>query len=111
VNSTVAKLILMFSLLLVSMHTSPLAHAALFGHTPLAKGHDCSDHVHQTVDRHDAPQPKALLQNAYAIYYSEDKRISDENVAWGDAPPLFVPFSDDVINSRNMRPPIPPPTA
>jgi hypothetical protein len=100
----------MFSLLLVSMHTSPLAHAGVV-EGPLAQRHDCSDHVHQTADRHEAPQPKALLRSLSAVYCVENKRLSGKEVTWEEAAPLFAAFSDDVMNNREMRPPIPPPTA
>jgi hypothetical protein len=100
----------MFSLLLVSIHTSPLAHAGALGRS-LSQRHDCSDHVHQTADRHDAPQPKALLQNHSAIHYVENIRISKKGIVWEDVTQPFAPFSDEVMNSRAMRPPIPPPTA
>jgi hypothetical protein len=100
----------MFSLLLVSMHTSPMAHAGAMG-GPLAQRHECSDHVHPTGDRHEAPQPKALLSNLSAIHYVVTKRIAGENVAWDDAPTVFMLTSDDAIDSRAMRPPIPPPNA
>jgi hypothetical protein len=110
VKSIVAKFVLMFSLFVVSIHTSPMAHAGAVG-GPLAQRHECSDHVHQTGDRHEAPQQKALLSNLSAIHYVVTKRIAGESVAWDDAPTVFMPSSDDAIQSRAVRPPIPPPTA
>ncbi len=104
------KSALLFSFLLVSLHTSPLAHAGVTG-SPLVQRHECPDHVHQTGDSKGTSQPKALLQNGYAIHFVIKKRLSDEGLAWDDAQPVFVPFSNDVIHSRTMRPPIPPPIA
>jgi hypothetical protein len=110
VKSIVAKLVIVFSVLLVSMHTSPMAHAGVMG-GPLAQRHECSDHVHQTGDRHEAPQPKALLSNRSAIHDAVTKRIAGERVAWDDVSTVFMPSSEDTLVSRAMRPPIPPPTA
>jgi hypothetical protein len=104
-----AQIALMISLLLVSIHTSPLAHASAMARS-LAQQHNCSDHVHQTADRNDAPQPKALLQSLSAIHFVENRRISGRGVVWTDVTPPFAAFSADVMNSRAMRPPIPPPT-
>jgi hypothetical protein len=87
-----------------------MAHAGAVGGS-LAQRHECSDHVHQTGDRHEAPQPKALLSNLSAIHYDVTKRIAGESAVWDDAPTVFMPTSDDSIESRAMRPPIPPPTA
>jgi hypothetical protein len=110
VTRFLAKLAIIFSVLLVSLHTSPMAHAGAMG-GPLAQRHECSDHVHQTGDRHEAPQPKALLSNLSAIHDVVAKRIASERAAWDDAPTVFLPSSEDAIGSRAMRPPIPPPTA
>jgi hypothetical protein len=87
-----------------------MAHAGAVGGL-LAQRHDCSDHVHQTADRHDAPQPKGLLPNLTVIQDVVSKSISVSRVAWDDAQSIFARFSDDLVVSRAMRPPIPPPTA
>jgi hypothetical protein len=87
-----------------------MAHAGAVGGA-FAQRHECSDHIHQTGDRHDAPQPKALLSNRSAIHYAVTKRIAGESVAWDDAPAVFILTSDDALVTRAMRPPTPPPTA
>jgi hypothetical protein len=107
---SVTKLVLIFSLFLVSMHTSPLAHAGFMGNQ-LGQRHDCSDHVHPTGDRHDAPDPKAVLPNLVVVHHAVTQCIADAKLVWGVTTPPFVPTSDDAIASRAMRPPIPPPTA
>lgn len=87
-----------------------MAHAGAVG-GPLAQRHECSDHVHPMGDRHEAPQPKALLSNRSAFHYVVRKRIAGESVGWDHAPTVFMLTSDDEVDSRAMRPPIPPPTA
>jgi hypothetical protein len=102
-------MLLIFSFVLVSIHTSPLSHAGSI-EKAFAQQQDCSDHVHQTADRHDVPQPKALLPNAMVIFYIVAKRVSSEAVTWRSATKPFAPFAAEVVVSRAMRPPIPPPT-
>jgi hypothetical protein len=100
----------MLSFMLVSMHTSPLAHAGVLG-GPLAQRHECADHVHQTSDRHEAPQPKAILQNVIVIQYVSVKHVVETDVIWEKPSESFGLFTDKISHSLPISPTTPPPTA
>jgi hypothetical protein len=110
-RSLATKIMLIIGLVLVSMHTVPVAHAGFLGGQVMLHGHNCAEHVHEPADHKMNSDPQPVIRLAFENCARSVGFVATTHAIPTKREPKPLSSRLDALSSLSLRPPIPPPTA